>query len=193
MVSLRAYVPSLDFRLSTTTALNKAIDRKFKEAGIVIASPSATFTCRRMNPCGSASTKSGKRVRGDRVMKETGYEIDAARQLHEIPPDRVVVDCREKDARARRHGPGGVRDVPVLPPRRMVLTRTRSCHERIEQGRRNTTDRMRHGPLIRRRTVPETRRMEQVMTARRTMQLAMILALVALLTTAGVAAQPSTR
>ena len=36
---LRAYVGSIDHRLATITALHKAINHKFEEAGIVIAFP----------------------------------------------------------------------------------------------------------------------------------------------------------
>jgi potassium efflux system protein len=38
-LSLRAFVSSLSVRLSTITALHAAIDRKYREAGIVIAFP----------------------------------------------------------------------------------------------------------------------------------------------------------
>jgi potassium efflux system protein len=36
---LRAYLSSLDYRIPTITDLHKAINRKFAEAGIVIAFP----------------------------------------------------------------------------------------------------------------------------------------------------------
>jgi potassium efflux system protein len=36
---LRAFLSSLDYRIATITELHKAINRKFKEAGIVIAFP----------------------------------------------------------------------------------------------------------------------------------------------------------
>ncbi len=39
ILGLRCFVPSLDVRLQTTTELHKAIDRKFREAGIVISFP----------------------------------------------------------------------------------------------------------------------------------------------------------
>jgi potassium efflux system protein len=38
-LTLRAYVGKLSERLQTTTELHKAIDKKFREAGIVIAFP----------------------------------------------------------------------------------------------------------------------------------------------------------
>ncbi|MEJ2604751.1 MAG: mechanosensitive ion channel, partial [Gammaproteobacteria bacterium] len=38
-LGLRSFVPSIDVRLKTTTDLHMAIDRKFREAGIVIAFP----------------------------------------------------------------------------------------------------------------------------------------------------------
>ncbi len=38
-LSLRVYIDSIDYRLSTITALHKAINRKFEQAGIVIAFP----------------------------------------------------------------------------------------------------------------------------------------------------------